>query len=203
MELRWPALDLLDSMPPRSAGVVARHDATGDVGRATRGDRPRPGAPSSTRSSTGRRRALRSRCPTGRSACGCPASTSGCGTASSAGRSASGGSRARPTCHRTCSVTSATASSRGSAAGATPPRRCGSSCPMPRPRVWTFVELTTDPDNIGSQRVIEANGGVILDGYEPAPGVRRVLQTSLPHHARTDGVDHAGRDHRMGRPCRG
>ncbi len=32
-----------------------------------------------------------------------------------------------------------------------------------------FVELTTDPDNIGSQRVIEANGGVILDGYEPHP----------------------------------
>jgi predicted acetyltransferase len=32
-----------------------------------------------------------------------------------------------------------------------------------------FVELTTDPDNIGSQRVIEANGGVVLDGYEPHP----------------------------------
>lgn len=32
-----------------------------------------------------------------------------------------------------------------------------------------FVELTTDPDNIGSQRAIEANGGVLLDGYEPDP----------------------------------
>ena len=32
-----------------------------------------------------------------------------------------------------------------------------------------FVELTTDLDNIGSQRAIEANGGVILDGYEPDP----------------------------------
>ena len=32
-----------------------------------------------------------------------------------------------------------------------------------------FVEITTDPDNIGSQRVIEANGGVLIDGYEPDP----------------------------------
>jgi predicted acetyltransferase len=30
-----------------------------------------------------------------------------------------------------------------------------------------FVELTTDPENIASQRVIEANGGLIVDGYEP------------------------------------
>jgi predicted acetyltransferase len=34
---------------------------------------------------------------------------------------------------------------------------------------FDFVELTTDLDNIGSQRAIEANGGVILDGYEPDP----------------------------------
>ena len=32
-----------------------------------------------------------------------------------------------------------------------------------------LVEITTDVDNIGSQRVIEANGGVLLDGYEPDP----------------------------------
>jgi predicted acetyltransferase len=32
-----------------------------------------------------------------------------------------------------------------------------------------FVELTTDLDNIGSQRAIAANGGVLLDGYEPDP----------------------------------
>jgi predicted acetyltransferase len=32
-----------------------------------------------------------------------------------------------------------------------------------------FVEVTTDLDNLGSQRVIEANGGVLLDGYEPDP----------------------------------
>ena len=43
------------------------------------------------------------------------------------------------------------------------------SFPTPPPRISTFVEITTDPDNIGSQRVIEANGGVLLDGYEPDP----------------------------------
>ena len=31
------------------------------------------------------------------------------------------------------------------------------------------VELTTDPENQGSRRAIEANGGVLLDGYEPDP----------------------------------
>lgn len=28
-----------------------------------------------------------------------------------------------------------------------------------------YVELTTDPDNIGSQRVIEANGGVLVERF--------------------------------------
>lgn len=32
-----------------------------------------------------------------------------------------------------------------------------------------YVELTTDLDNIGSQRVIEANGGIRQEGYEPDP----------------------------------
>lgn len=27
------------------------------------------------------------------------------------------------------------------------------------------VEITTDPDNLGSQRVIEANGGVMLEEF--------------------------------------
>jgi predicted acetyltransferase len=30
-----------------------------------------------------------------------------------------------------------------------------------------YVELTTDPDNVGSQRVIEANGGVLTDDHRP------------------------------------
>lgn len=28
-----------------------------------------------------------------------------------------------------------------------------------------FVEITTDPDNIGSQRVVEANGGVLVERF--------------------------------------
>jgi predicted acetyltransferase len=28
-----------------------------------------------------------------------------------------------------------------------------------------YIELTTDPDNIGSQRVIEANGGVVVERF--------------------------------------
>lgn len=50
------------------------------------------------------------------------------------------------------------------------------------PQVWqeglTYVEITTDPDNIPSQRVIEANGGVLVERfvkseiYGRAPGLR-------------------------------
>lgn len=29
-----------------------------------------------------------------------------------------------------------------------------------------FVEITTDPDNVGSQRVIEANGGVLVERFD-------------------------------------
>ena len=30
----------------------------------------------------------------------------------------------------------------------------------------TFVELTTDPDNVASQRVIEANGGHLIERFK-------------------------------------
>jgi predicted acetyltransferase len=30
----------------------------------------------------------------------------------------------------------------------------------------TYVEITTDPDNIASQRVIEANGGVLVESFD-------------------------------------
>jgi predicted acetyltransferase len=50
------------------------------------------------------------------------------------------------------------------------------------PEAWAlglaFVELTTDPDNVPSQRVIEANGGVLVERFiKPAqfgskPGLR-------------------------------
>ncbi len=32
-----------------------------------------------------------------------------------------------------------------------------------------YVELTTDPDNIASQRVIEANGGVFVERFRKPP----------------------------------
>lgn len=43
------------------------------------------------------------------------------------------------------------------------------------------VEITTDPDNLGSQRVIEANGGVLREPFDKgaeyghAPGLRYVI----------------------------
>ena len=50
------------------------------------------------------------------------------------------------------------------------------------PQVWqeglTYVEITTDPDNIPSQRVIEANGGLLVERfikseiYGCTPGLR-------------------------------
>lgn len=47
-----------------------------------------------------------------------------------------------------------------------------------RGRGLTAVEITTDPDNLGSQRVIVANGGVLVEpfdkgaAYHHAPGLR-------------------------------
>ncbi|MFN8147822.1 MAG: GNAT family N-acetyltransferase [Candidatus Nanopelagicales bacterium] len=32
-----------------------------------------------------------------------------------------------------------------------------------------YVEITTDPDNLGSQRVIEANGGVLVERFDKGP----------------------------------
>lgn len=32
-----------------------------------------------------------------------------------------------------------------------------------------YVEITTDPDNVGSQRVIEANGGVLVERFDKGP----------------------------------
>lgn len=36
-----------------------------------------------------------------------------------------------------------------------------------------YVEITTDPDNIASQRVIEANGGVLVERFKKLPMFRR------------------------------
>ena len=41
-----------------------------------------------------------------------------------------------------------------------------------------YVEITTTPENVASQRVIEANGGVLLEEFVsvPALGSRRQLR---------------------------
>ena len=41
--------------------------------------------------------------------------------------------------------------------------------PEARARGLGFVELTTEPENIASQRVIEKNGGVLVERFEKAP----------------------------------
>jgi predicted acetyltransferase len=50
--------------------------------------------------------------------------------------------------------------------------------PLARAEGLRYVEVTTDPDNVASQRTIEANGGVLHERFiEPAqfgskPGLR-------------------------------
>jgi predicted acetyltransferase len=52
-----------------------------------------------------------------------------------------------------------------------------------------YVELTTDPDNVASQRVIEANGGVLVERflktahYGGKPGLRYRILLNRPPHA--------------------
>ena len=39
-----------------------------------------------------------------------------------------------------------------------------------------FVEITTDPDNVPSQRVIERNGGVLVDEFLTVPALGGTLK---------------------------
>ena len=41
--------------------------------------------------------------------------------------------------------------------------------PLAREIGLPYVEITTDPDNVGSQRVIEANGGVLVEHFDKGP----------------------------------
>lgn len=49
-----------------------------------------------------------------------------------------------------------------------------------------FVEITTDPDNVASQRVVEANGGVLVEEFvtPPSLGGERKLRYRVPIHDR-------------------
>ncbi len=136
--------------------------------RSSRGSARTPSA-SSRASSTARRRAIRSRCRTARPSRGCRAISDGCGTASSAARSAFAGSVAPRRCRRTASATSATRSCPGSRTGAARRPRCGSCCRRRAPQGLAYVEITTDPDNAASQRVIEANGGALVERFTKPP----------------------------------
>ena len=58
------------------------------------------------------------------------------------------------------------------------PGRVGPALPLARERGLTHVEITTDPENLGSQKVILDNGGVLVGtfdkgaAYGHAPGLR-------------------------------
>jgi len=45
----------------------------------------------------------------------------------------------------------------------------GQMLPRARMEGLTYVEITTDPDNIASQRVIEANGGRLVEHFRKPP----------------------------------
>lgn len=48
-------------------------------------------------------------------------------------------------------------------------RALGLLLPEARQDGLPFVEITTDPDNLASQRVIEANGGVLVERFSKPP----------------------------------
>jgi predicted acetyltransferase len=58
--------------------------------------------------------------------------------------------------------------------------------PLARDVGLPWVEITTDPDNLGSQRVIEANGGVLVETFDKGPqyageqGLRYRVVLDLP-----------------------
>jgi len=47
--------------------------------------------------------------------------------------------------------------------------------PDAKARGLPYVELTTDPDNVASQRVILKNGGVLVEEFNKGPAYRRAL----------------------------
>ena len=62
-------------------------------------------------------------------------------------------------------------------AAATPPARWRCCCRRSRKEGLDYVELTTDPDNLPSQKVITANGGALVKRFrkEPAYGEAEAL----------------------------
>lgn len=64
----------------------------------------------------------------------------------------------------------------------------GEMLPLAREVGLPYVEITTDPDNVGSQRVIEANGGVLVARFDKGPaysggeGLRYRVALDDPSH---------------------
>jgi predicted acetyltransferase len=58
-----------------------------------------------------------------------------------------------------------------------------------------YVEIVTDPDNVASQRVIEKNGGVLIEEFVEAPelGGRRTLRYRISLNRGGNYGDHKPR----------
>ena len=127
-------------------------------------------------------KAAPSPCPTARRCRACRATGAGCGTANSAARSAFAGSPAPRPCRPIAWAISATASCPGSSAAATPRGRWRCCCRKRARRASPMSSSTTDPDNLPSQKVITANGGVLVKRFrkEPAYGEAEALLFRIP-----------------------
>jgi predicted acetyltransferase len=55
-------------------------------------------------------------------------------------------------------------------------RALGAILPEARAEGLRYVEITTDPDNVPSQRVIERNGGVLVDEFLTVPALGGTLK---------------------------
>ena len=84
-------------------------------------------------------------------------------------------------CRRTSSATSATRWSPGSARRGYATRALALLLPEARARGLACLELTTEPENLASRRVIETNGGVLVERIEKARRLRRRRLAALPH----------------------
>ncbi len=89
----------------------------------------------------------------------------GCGTASFPAVSACVGSPIRRSYRHGVSAISATAWCRGSSVAVMRPKRCASFLPDAKALGLPYVYLTTTTENVASQRVIETNGGVLLNHF--------------------------------------
>ena len=95
-------------------------------------------------------------CPTARRWRACRAIAAGYGTMASAARSAFAGNPARRPCHPNGWAMSVMPSSRGGAVAVTPRAPSPCCCPRRGEEGLACVELTTDLDNLPSQKVITA-----------------------------------------------